>query len=220
MKSEGTTSDVDIKSYSKASNNGRQEATVRVIAGSAGGTRLYGAKGYRIRPVLDRVKESLFAVLGDRVTGARVLDLFAGVGGLGIEALSRGAAEADFYEQHRPTSDAIKDNLERAHLSGSGRVHAAKLPRGLASARGQYGLIFVDPPFRIDKRLLEGLFRLIRERGLLEAGGLLVYRHSPHSRYEPSPGEWTLAERRDYGDSIISIYGLSDEAHGAGRLHV
>jgi 16S rRNA (guanine966-N2)-methyltransferase len=190
---------------------------VRVIAGTAKGTRLYGAKGQRIRPVLDRVKESLFDLLGDRVEGARVLDLFAGVGNLGIEALSRGADQADFIEQHRATADAITANLERAHLSDRATVRALKLPRGLSSARGPYGLIFVDPPFRIDKRLLEALFRLVSEGGLLDAGGLLIYRHSPHSRYEPPAGAWSLVERREYGDSVISIYGPDEETDGTGR---
>ncbi len=190
---------------------------MRVIAGTARGTRLYGAKDRRVRPVLDRVKESMFAALGERVEGARVLDLFAGVGNLGIEALSRGALEADFIEGHRATAEAIKSNLERAHLSARGRVYALKLPAGLRVARGRYGLIFMDPPFRIEKRLLEGLFRLIRERGLLETDGVLVYRHSPHSKYEPPADQWSLYERRDYGDSIISLFGIRPGAGDARR---
>lgn len=190
---------------------------MRVIAGTARGTRLYGAKGQRIRPILDRVKESLFDVLGDRVEGARVLDLFAGVGNLGIEALSRGAVHADFVEQHRATADAITANLERAHLSDKATVRALKLPRGLSAVRGPYGLIFVDPPFRIDERLLEALFRLVSEGELIDAGGLLIYRHSPHSRYEPPDGAWSLIERRDYGDSVISIYGCEEERDPTGR---
>ena len=190
---------------------------MRVIAGSAKGTRLYGAKDRRVRPVLDRIKESLFATLGGRVEGAPVLDLFAGVGNLGIEALSRGAHHADFIEQHRATAEAIKDNLARAHLVEKARVYALQLPRGISAARGPYGLIFVDPPFRIEKRLLERLFRLIRERGLLKERGVLVYRHSPHSQYEPPADEWSLEERRDYGDSIISFFGLREKADDTGR---
>jgi 16S rRNA (guanine966-N2)-methyltransferase len=191
---------------------------MRVIAGSAGGTRLYGAKGRQVRPVLDRVKESLFELIGDRLQGAEVLDLFAGVGNLGIEALSRGASNADFIEQHSPTARAIAANLERAHLSGKATVHARRLPRGLATAHGPYGLIFMDPPFRIDKRLMESLFRLIRVRGLLDPGGVVVYRHSPHSHFEPPGEEWSLLELRDYGDSIISFYQLNSEAEGARRI--
>lgn len=179
---------------------------MRVIAGSAKGTRLYGARGQRIRPIIDRVKESLFDLLGDSVEGARVLDLFAGVGSLGIEALSRGASEAHFIEQHRATAGSIRANLERAHLADRARVYAVKLPAGLARARGCYGLIFMDPPFRIDTRLLDELFRRVAERGLLEPGGILVYRNSPQYVYEPRVEGLSLVERRGYGDSIISLY--------------
>lgn len=179
---------------------------MRVIAGSAGGTRLYGARGYRIRPIIDRVKESLFDLLGESLEGVRVLDLFAGVGSLGIEALSRGASEAHFIERHRTTADAIRANLARTHLADRARVYAVKLPAGLARASGRYGLIFVDPPFRIDTRLLDELFRRVGETGLLERGGILVYRRSPQSGYEPPADRLSLAERRGYGDSIISLY--------------
>ncbi|MBU1670987.1 MAG: 16S rRNA (guanine(966)-N(2))-methyltransferase RsmD [Actinobacteria bacterium] len=183
---------------------------MRVIAGSAKGTRLYGAKGRDLRPVLDRVKESMFAALGDRVVGARVLDLFAGVGNLGIEALSRGAEHAVFIERHRATAEALTHNLERAHLSEKGTVKTGKLPMALRSVSGRFGLLFIDPPFRIDGHLLEELFERVRTRGFLDDGGLAVYRHSPHSRYDPPEDRWTLVERRDYGDSIISMYETSE----------
>jgi len=179
---------------------------LRVIAGSARGAALYGAKGRKLRPVLDRVKESMFNLLSDRVEDARVLDLFAGVGSFGIEALSRGAHRADFIEQHAATARAINENLNRAHLQDRGVVHVARLPGGLAAARGLYGLIFIDPPFRIDQRLLDVLFRLIYNRGLLEEDGLAIYRYSPHGNYKPPVDKWLLEERRDYGDSIVSIY--------------
>jgi 16S rRNA (guanine966-N2)-methyltransferase len=158
-----------------------------------------------LRPVLDRVKESVFGLLSDRVEGVRVLDLFAGIGSFGIEALSRGASQADFIEQHRATAGAIKDNLERAHLSEKASIRTGRLP-GALEVKGPYGLIFADPPFRIDIRLLEGLFRLILDRGLLEEDGLLVYRCSPHAGFEPPAEDWSLARRRDYGDSIVSVF--------------
>jgi 16S rRNA (guanine966-N2)-methyltransferase len=183
---------------------------MRVIAGTAKGTRLYGAKGCKVRPVLDRVKESLFDLLGDTPVGSRVLDLYAGVGSLGIEALSRGAEHADFIEQHRATATAIIDNLERSHLAERARVYASRLPQGLARVSGRYGLIFVDPPFRIDTRLLDDLFARIIKRRLLEPGGIIVYRQPPRSTYEPPATGLSLAERRDYGDSIISMYRLTD----------
>jgi 16S rRNA (guanine966-N2)-methyltransferase len=167
---------------------------------------LHGAKGRQLRPVLDRVKESIFGVLGNTVEGARVLDLFAGIGSFGIEALSRGACHADFIEQHRATAAAISANLERAHIADKATVRTGRLPGALASVKGPYGLIFADPPFRIDSRLLEGLFHQILDRGLLEDDGLLVYRFSPHAGYEPPTEDWSLVERRDYGDSIVSVF--------------
>lgn len=185
---------------------------MRVIAGSAGGTRLYGARGNMVRPVLDRIKESVFAALGDTVEGTRVLDLFAGVGSLGIEALSRGASHVDFIERHRATAGSINDNLTRVRMAEKARVYVDELPGGLIRASGRYGLIFVDPPFRIDKRLLEALFDRIYERGLLEVQGLLLYRHSKLSKYEPPPVQWSLRERRDYGDSVISVFSVNERA--------
>lgn len=179
---------------------------MRVIAGSAKGTRLYGPAGEKLRPVLDRVKESVFDILADRVAGARVLDLFAGVGSFGIEALSRGALHADFFEAHRPAASSIRANLERTGLSGRANVKVARLPKGLKSVEGGYSLIFTDPPFRIDNRLLEGTFRRIHSGRLLEEGGLLLYRHSPHDWYEPPNDKWSRVDRRDYGDSIVSFY--------------
>lgn len=159
-----------------------------------------------MRPVLDRVKESVFDVLGDAVEGVRVADLYAGIGSFGIEALSRGAASALFVERHRATAGALGENLRRAHLEDRGAVKVAELPGVLRNLRGRFGLIFIDPPFRIDTRFLGGLFRLILDRGLLEEDGLVVYRHSPHGAYEPPEADWSTVERRGYGDSIVEIY--------------
>lgn len=174
----------------------------------------------RVRPVLDRVKESMFDVLGDSVQGATVADLFAGVGSLGIEALSRGSERVDFFEKNAPTAEALKENLKRTHLQERARVYVSKLPGGLNAVSAAYGLIFVDPPFRIDYRLLEGVFLRIHGRGLLSEGGVIVYRHSPHSRYDPPEDRWELLNRRGYGDSVISFYGgiLEDREAGRGCL--
>jgi len=197
---------------------------MRVIAGSAKGTRLYGARGYRIRPITDSIKESLFELLGDRAEVDDVLDLFAGVGSLGIEALSRGAGHADFIEMHHATAASIIGNLERTHLADRGRVIVAGLPGGLgrlghrrtstSESTGSYGLIFVDPPFRIEARLLDELFLRISSAEMLEAGGLIVYRHSPQSSYEPPGDELELEERRHYGGSTICMYRMTDDVSG------
>jgi 16S rRNA (guanine(966)-N(2))-methyltransferase RsmD len=186
---------------------------LRVIAGTAKGVRLYAPGNMNVRPILDRIKESLFSLLSDRVEGARVLDLFAGTGSIGIEALSRGAEHVDFIELDRKTAESIKANLERASMSTRARVINGRLPSALRRVRPEYGLIFADPPFKIDARIMEELFRVMCGKGLLCPGGLLIYRHSPRAVHEPPP-PLCMCERRDYGDSIISVYSVCDEADG------
>ncbi len=107
---------------------------MRVIAGSARGLRLAAPKDPRTRPISDKVKESLFGVIGSRVVGARVLDLYAGSGAIGIEALSRGASLATFVERGRPAVAVIRENLERTGLAERAEIHAV-IGRGLPRAR-------------------------------------------------------------------------------------
>ena len=123
---------------------------MRVIAGSAKGTRLAAPEGRESRPVLDRVKESWFASLTGRLGGARVLDLYAGVGSLGLEALSRGASSCVFVEHDRDCVELLEQHLARAGLSERAAVRrcAAELAvPDLAAAGDRFDLIFVDPPF-------------------------------------------------------------------------
>jgi len=179
---------------------------MRVISGSAKGTRLYAPSGLNVRPVLDRIKESVFSLLSDVVCGARVLDLFAGSGALGIEALSRGADNAIFLEKNPVALEAVKSNLKRTHLEEKGRVLRANLPEGLRKVKGRFDLIFLDPPFRIEKSVLSKIFLTIERKKLLEEGGLLVFRHSPRLSFSPTEEIWGLVCRKDYGDSIVSFY--------------
>src|SRR5918996_953901 len=121
---------------------------MRVIAGSAGGISLVAPRDRSTRPITDRVKETLFAILGDRVVGASVVDLYAGSGAIGIEALSRGADHAVFVEHGRSALDAIRQNLRRTRLDGSATVHGTDVMRYLeAASGGPFDLAFLDPPY-------------------------------------------------------------------------
>lgn len=184
---------------------------MRVISGSAKGTRLYGVKGLKLRPVEDSLKKSIFDSLGARVEGVRVLDLFAGTGSFGIEALSRGASFCVFVESHAPAVRAIETNLDRAHLRERALVIVGKLPQALERLKGSFGLIFIDPPFRIDTRLLEDVFSSIYQRSLLEKDGILIHRFSVHNWYEPPRAMWKLLERRERGDSMVCIFSSVEE---------
>ena len=128
---------------------------MRIIAGAAKGTRL-GPVPPGTRPMSDMAREGLFASLGSGIDGARCLDLFAGTGAVGIEALSRGASEAVFVERSAKATDAIRDNLARTHLSEAGRVVKADALAWLArqtAAQGVFDLVFCDPPYDVAARV-------------------------------------------------------------------
>ncbi|HEY0790187.1 MAG TPA: RsmD family RNA methyltransferase, partial [Chthoniobacterales bacterium] len=147
---------------------------MRVIAGSAGGIRLQ-LPAHDLRPTMDRVREAVFSSLGDRVPGAAVLDLFAGSGAFGIEALSRGAQSADLVDSHRAAITAIRANLARAKVHG--QAHQTDVFRFLERAAGLYDLVFADPPYVKGTKtpdLLQALLAHPRLPLLVHKDGLLV----------------------------------------------
>jgi len=177
---------------------------VRVIAGRHGGRRLQAPPGEATRPTSDRVREALFSVLGPRVEGARVLDLFAGSGALGIEALSRGAAEATFVDAAPAAVRAIRANL--AALGIEAEVVRADARAALRTARAaarQYDLLFLDPPYRLAGRLAPDLAEAVE--GVLAPGGSVV---TESDRRAPLALDTVpLTDERRYGDTLIRIHG-------------
>ena len=173
---------------------------MRVIAGEYGGRRLQSPKGAATRPTSDRVREALFSVLGD-VTGVTVLDLFAGSGALGIEALSRGAAEATFVEKARPAVAALRANLEALGLEAEVSTGDARAFVRNASAAGHtYDLVFVDPPYRDAERVGRDLDLAT----VIAPQGRLVVESD---RRAPIPVDLPLSFERRYGDTLIRIHG-------------
>src|SRR5437763_2820706 len=143
---------------------------MRVIAGTYGGRRLVAPRGAATRPTADRVREALFSALGD-VSELTVLDLFAGSGALGIEALSRGAATATFVERGRPALAALRANLEALRVEAEVVPgDAAAFVRNAARDGRAYDLVFVDPPYRDTERLA----RELDVGSIVKAGGRLV----------------------------------------------
>lgn len=159
------------------------------------------------RPTTDMVRQAVFSRLGDRVAGARVLDLFAGSGALGLEALSRGAASCLFIEENRAASGVIGENLAATGLEG-GRVVRAEVGRWLNRASGEFDLVFADPPYARGGERENPLDRLLAERAvapLLAAGGLMVIEAGADQPEGSGPG-WQLLDRRRYGGSAILLY--------------
>lgn len=174
---------------------------MRVITGTARGRRLLEPEGMDIRPTTDMVKEAMFNIVQFDIEGRRVLDLFAGTGQLGIEALSRGAAEAVFVDESAKSLKIVRANLERCCLAG--RVEQSDSIAFLHRA-GKFDLVFLDPPY--DSDLLEKALEVIQNVDILNDGGIIVC----ESRREKSlpeldaPYRQTLSRR--YGKVCLTVY--------------
>ena len=176
---------------------------MRVIAGTYGGRRLQAPPGMDTRPTSDRVREALFSILGERVPGARVLDLFAGSGALGIEALSRGAAEATFVDNAAPAVRAIGANLEALGADATVvRAEARRFLGGASRSARQYDLVFLDPPYRLGALLGRDLSAAL---AAVVAPGATVVAES--DRRAPLDIDLPIEDERRYGDTLIRIHG-------------
>ena len=178
---------------------------MRVIAGAYGGRRLTAPRGTAVtRPTADRVREALFSILGE-LSGLRVLDLFAGSGALGIEALSRGAASVLFVERAAPALAALRSNLAALELERPAAVvRAGEVQSALRGARRDgdtYDLIFIDPPYRQAGGLGQPLSEPLA--AVLAAGGRIV---AESDRRAPLELELPIADERRYGDTLIRIH--------------
>jgi 16S rRNA (guanine966-N2)-methyltransferase len=172
---------------------------VRIVAGEFKGRRLAAPRGTGTRPTADRVREALFSMLGD-VGGARVLDLYAGSGALGIEALSRGAASAVFVERDPQAVAAIERNL--APLDVEAAVQRADAVRWLTRAEGPFDLVFCDPPYDVASRLAGPLAE--RLPGLTADDARIV---TESNKRNPLQLPFPLIVERSYGDTRIAIHG-------------
>lgn len=179
---------------------------MRVIAGSAGGLTL-APPGKGTRPTMDRVRGAIFSSLGASVPESRVLDLFAGSGALGIEALSRGAASAIFVEHHGPTAGVIRRNLQTTRLQGSVQQMDAFRFLDLYAAEGSYDLVFADPPYvkrdgQEEENPADLLLAHPKLPEALSASGMLVLECE---RRQALPGltAWNVLSDRFYGESRI-----------------
>ena len=180
---------------------------MRVVAGEAKGRRLKAPSGDRIRPTADRVKESLFEVIGERVRDARVLDLFAGTGNLGIEALSRGARSALFVDADRSAVRLIVQNLNRTRLeerAETWKSDARSALERLKKSGSRFDIVLLDPPYEYDS--LESILSQLYRYRLLSPGGLLVIEHDRRTDLPQRTGSVQLCDRRRFGDTMISFY--------------
>ena len=177
---------------------------MRVIAGSAGGIRLAVPKR-GVRPTMDRVKAAIFSSLGDAIVGARVLDLFAGSGALGIEALSRGASAVVFVERDRQSADIIAGNLVRTQLKG--RVRQQDVFDFILHASGAetFHIIFADPPYEKSEAGENFTEKLLANESLpqlLERDGIFVLEKRPAEAL-PEIDPWRVVRQKTYGATEV-----------------
>lgn len=176
---------------------------MRVIAGRAKGRRIAAPRGRRTRPTPDRVRESLFSILGPLIAGARVLDLFAGTGALGIEALSRGAQSAVFVEQHKGTAALLRDNLAVLGEANA-QVLVQPVERALPQlGPAQFNLVFLDPPYHTD--LLAPTLAQLHTLQLVAPRGWVVAEHLGSTAPPSLPPGWELDQTRLFGDVALSF---------------
>jgi 16S rRNA (guanine966-N2)-methyltransferase len=187
---------------------------VRIVAGAAKGRRLVAPKGDDVRPTADRVKEALFSSLQPQLPGARVLDLYAGSGGLGLEALSRGAEQVTFVERANAALTALRRNIETVGLPGTTVVSddAARALRGEVPG-GPFDLVFADPPYRLPKAALADL--LADVVGHLAPGATVVVERAARDGAPPWPAELSAGDPRRYGDTALHRATLEAPSGGA-----
>lgn len=179
---------------------------MRIIAGKAGRIAIKVPPAVA-RPTTDFVRQAIFSILGERVENARVLDLYAGSGAIGLEALSRGAASCVFVDEHRQATAAISENLAKTRLEG-GRVVKADAIGFLKRDTASYDLIFADPPYWKHHGDKDHTGSLLQD-GLLEArlaaGGIFIAEISANQS-SPAAGDLVLTDRREYGGSAVLFY--------------
>jgi 16S rRNA (guanine966-N2)-methyltransferase len=176
---------------------------MRIVAGRFGGRRLRAPAGRATRPTSDRVREALFSILGERVMDAEVLDLFAGSGALGLEALSRGAAAATFVDSAPAAIRAVGDNLTALSAAAEvRRVDALRFLDDAARAGRHYDLVFLDPPYRLAERLGRPLSDALP--AVLGPSAVVV---AESDRRAPLALTLPLHDERRYGDTLIRLHG-------------
>jgi len=177
---------------------------MRVIAGTAKGMKLKGPEGSEFRPTADKVKEALFSILGQRAIDARFIDLYAGSGAVGIEALSRGAASTIFVENKKDSLRLIEDNLNKTGLHREARIIGADVKKALKSMSAENiiaDLVYLDPPYNHPD--LSAVVRSLFELGIVAEDGLVIAEHSSKNR--DWANNFNLLKQKKYGDTSLTI---------------
>ena len=177
---------------------------MRVITGKARGVLLKTPDGMNTRPTADRVKEAVFSIINFDVPCAKILDLFAGTGQLGIEALSRGADKAVFVDEREDACRLVRENLKRSKLESSAQVVRGDAISFLSRTKEKFDIIFLDPPYAQD--LLENSLNLISEIDILQSGGIIVTERPAGKDLLCAFEGYVRSKDYKYGSTLITIF--------------
>lgn len=180
---------------------------MRIIGGRLRGRKLQTFKGSQVRPTADRVREALFNILGGRLLDTNILDLFAGTGALGIEALSRGAQTAVFVDSSNQSLAVLRKNLDRCALHYCAHVIQWDISRNLTCLKRYpeaFDLVFMDPPYHLG--LVTKTLQHLLDSGCLASGALLVAEHEAEAEFEIESTQFTCTDNRRYGRNALSFF--------------
>jgi 16S rRNA (guanine(966)-N(2))-methyltransferase RsmD len=182
---------------------------MRVIAGSAKGHRLEAPRGSETRPTSDKVREAIFDILAGWMTDGPALDLFAGSGALGIEALSRGASKAVFVERRRPACEVIRRNLGHTGFTDRARILCTPVERALPLLDGSFGLVLLDPPYAVAG--LHDIMQTVCGGDFIGDESLVVLEHTPRFAVFDRYARVVLQRQKVYGDTAVSIFAVQED---------
>jgi 16S rRNA (guanine966-N2)-methyltransferase len=188
---------------------------MRITGGSAKGRKLKVPAGARVRPTSDKVKQALFNILGERVKSALFLDLFAGTGGIGLEALSRGAELVTFVDDSRESLQVTRHNVEQAGFADRSRIIASRAESFLKKAGEQFDIVFLDPPYSLEQ---EPLLESLSSSGTVKPGSIVVFEHFKKVRSPEAAGRLVLDREAVYGDTVLAFYRVNEGADAADAL--
>ena len=180
--------------------------TIRIIGGELKGRKLVTVRGLKTRPTADRVRESIFNILGDSVRGARVLDLYAGTGAMGIEALSRGAESVLFADDHQAALTALKKNIKTCSLQSRANTIKWNILNNLNVIRSHspaFDLVFLDPPY--NKNMIAPTLPNLDASRCLQNKSRLAFEHSPLEPIPENLPAFKISDRRRYGKTLVSF---------------
>ena len=182
---------------------------MRIISGEYRGRKLETPRGKDVRPTTDKVKEAMFSILMPYIPGARCLDLFAGTGGLGLEALSRGADFTVFCDNDRESIALVKENIKKCHAEDKSKVVFGDYMKALERSDEKYDIIIVDPPY--DSGLYIKCLTSIEKLDLLDDEGIIIAEHEKNGGLPDSLCKLSKIKEKSYGKTVLALYGIVDK---------